>query len=143
VLDGFPRNAQQAEFFLENYDIDAVIAIELPEASAIERMQSRRLCSKCGLDYNLIQLRPKVADVCDNCGGALIQRPDDTPEAIRRRLHDYREKTQPILDLLCEKEMMVTVDGTPPPDMVQAEMRRRLGLQGSVPELAGAGSVRD
>ena len=60
VLDGFPRNAAQAEFFLENYDIDAVIAIELPEEAAIARMQSRRLCSGCGLDYNLIQLRPKV-----------------------------------------------------------------------------------
>jgi len=143
VLDGFPRNAEQAEFFLENYDIDAVIAIELPEESAIARMQSRRLCSNCGLDYNLIQLRPKVADVCDNCGGRLVQRPDDTPEAIRRRLMDYREKTQPILDLLCEKEMMVTVDGTPTPDLVQAEMRRKLGLQAPVPELAGTGSTRD
>ncbi len=72
VLDGFPRNAAQTEFFLENYDIDAVISIELPEQAAIERMQSRRLCSSCGLDYNLIQLRPKVPDVCDNCGGRLV-----------------------------------------------------------------------
>jgi adenylate kinase len=128
VLDGFPRNAAQAEFFLENYDINAVIAIELPEQAAIERMQSRRLCERCGLDYNLIQLRPKTPDVCDNCGGRLIPRPDDTPEAIRARLADYREKTQPILDLLREKEMIVTVDGTPPPEMVQTEMRRKLGL---------------
>jgi adenylate kinase len=128
VLDGFPRNGAQAEFFLENYDIDAVIAIELPEAAAIARMQSRRLCSSCGLDYNLIQLRPKVADVCDNCGGRLVTRADDTPEAIRARLRDYREKTQPILDLLREKELIVNVDGTPEPDVVQAEMRRRLGL---------------
>jgi adenylate kinase len=129
VLDGFPRNGAQAEFFLENYDIDAVIAIELPEEAAIARMQSRRLCSSCGLDYNLIQLRPKVADVCDNCGGRLVTRADDTPEAIRARLHDYREKTQPILDLLREKELIVNVDGTPEPDVVQAEMRRRLGLR--------------
>ena len=128
VLDGFPRNAAQAEFFLETYDIDAVIAIELPEEAAIDRMQSRRLCSSCGLDYNLIQLRPKVVDVCDNCGGRLVTRADDTPEAIRARLRDYREKTQPILDLLREKEMIVKVDGTPEPDVVQAEMRRRLGL---------------
>ena len=108
VLDGFPRNAAQAEFFLETYDIDAVIAIDLPEEAAIARMQSRRLCSSCGLDYNLIQLRPKVVDVCDNCGGRLVTRADDTPEAIRARLRDYRDKTQPILDLLREKEMIVT-----------------------------------
>jgi len=128
VLDGFPRNVAQAEFFLENYDMDAVIALELPEEAAIERMQSRRLCSGCGLDYNLIQLRPRVPDICDNCGGRLVTRPDDTPEAIRSRLRDYREKTRPILDLLQDKELIVRVDATPGPDMVQAEMRHKLGL---------------
>ena len=128
VLDGFPRNVTQTQFFLENYDMDAVIALELPEEAAIRRMQSRRLCSGCGLDYNLIQLRPKVPEVCDNCGGRLLARADDTSEAIRARLHDYREKTQPILDLLREKELIVRVDATPDPDVVQAEMRHRLGL---------------
>jgi len=128
VLDGFPRNAPQAEFFLENYDIDAVIVLELQEDVAIERMQHRRLCQGCGLDYNLLQLRPKEAEICDNCGGRLVPRPDDTPEVIRQRLRDYREKTEPILKLLREKELIVAVDATPPPDVVQAEMRRRLGL---------------
>jgi adenylate kinase len=144
VLDGFPRNAPQAAFFLENYDIDAVIAIELPEEVAIERMQSRRLCSGCGLDYNLIQLRPKLPDVCDNCGGRLVTRPDDTPEAIRTRLRDYREKTRPILELFREKELIVAIDGTPSPDIVQAEIRRRLGLVSSpVEKREPAGAVRD
>lgn len=128
VLDGFPRNAPQAEFFLENFDINAVIALELPEEAAIERMQSRRLCQGCGLDYNLIQLRPKVVEVCDNCGGRLVPRDDDTPEAIRKRLADYREKTAPILALLQEKELIVRVDATPGPDVVQAGMRKSLGL---------------
>ena len=128
VLDGFPRNAPQTEFFLENYDIDAVIALELQEEAAIERMQSRRLCSGCGLDYNLLQLRPEVPEVCDNCGGRLVPRADDTPEAIRKRLRDYRDKTAPILVLLREKELIVAVDATPAPDVVQAEIRRRLGL---------------
>ena len=137
VLDGFPRNGAQAEFFLENYDIDAVIAIELPEGTAIDRIQSRRLCSSCGLDYSLIQLRPHVASVCDNCGGRLVTRDDDTPDAIKTRLAEYREKTRPILDLLREKELIVTVDGTPTPDVVQAEIRRKLGLAKGAPE-AGA-----
>ena len=99
VLDGFPRNGAQAEFFLENYDIDAVIEIELPEEAAIARMQSRRLCSSCGLDYNLIQLRPKVPDVCDNCGGRLVTRADDTPEAIRAWMNERVGKTQRLADL--------------------------------------------
>ncbi len=128
VLDGFPRNAAQTEFFLENYDIDAVIAIELEEEAAIQRIQSRRLCSSCGLDYSLIQLRPHVASVCDNCGGRLVPRADDTPEAVRVRLQEYRDKTRPILDLLREKELIVRVDGLPAPDVVQAEIRRKLGL---------------
>jgi len=63
-----------------------------------------------------------------------VTRADDTPEAIRARLRDYREKTQPILDLLREKELIVTVDGTPGPDIVQAEMRRRLGLAAEMVE---------
>ena len=106
---------------------------------AIERIQSRRLCSSCGLDYNLIQLRPHVASVCDNCGGRLVTRDDDTPEAIRTRLAEYREKTRPILDLLREKELIVTVDGTPTPDVVQAEIRRKLGLAQSETEAGAAG----
>ncbi|HSB61139.1 MAG TPA: nucleoside monophosphate kinase, partial [Vicinamibacteria bacterium] len=110
VLDGFPRNRVQAEFFLEAYDIDAVIVIDLPEAVAVERMLSRRLCSRCGLDYNLIQHRPKLPDVCDVCGGRLVSRPDDTPQAIRDRIADYHEKTRPILDLFRRKELIVTVD---------------------------------
>jgi adenylate kinase len=138
VLDGFPRNAAQTEFFLENYDIDAVIAIELPEETAIARIQSRRLCSSCGLDYNLIQLRPHVASVCDNCGGRLVTRDDDTPAAIKTRLAEYREKTRPILDLLREKELIVMVDGTPPPDVVQAEIRRKLGLAKSGTEASAS-----
>jgi adenylate kinase len=133
VLDGFPRNAAQTEFFLENYDIDAVIAIELEEETALTRIQSRRLCSSCGLDYSLIQLRPNVPSVCDNCGGRLVPREDDTPEAVRTRLAEYREKTRPILDLLREKELIVRVDGTPAPDVVQAEIRRKLGLGRDAP----------
>jgi adenylate kinase len=143
VLDGFPRNKAQTEFFLENYDIDAVIAIELAEEAAIARIQSRRLCSSCGLDYNLIQLRPHVANVCDNCGGRLVTRADDTPEAVRTRLAEYREKTRPILDLLREKELIVTVDGTPPPDVVQAEIRRRLGLGVAAAEAGTASPVAE
>jgi adenylate kinase len=75
-----------------------------------------------------------------------VTRADDTPEAIRARLRDYREKTQPILDLLREKELIVTVDGTPEPDVVQAEMRRRLGLlPGGVadPAWTGPGGARE
>src|SRR5262249_57097801 len=93
ILDGFPRNRRQAEFFLESYNIDAVIFIEVPEMVVIERILSRFLCSACGLDYNLIFHRPVSENICDVCGGKLIQRSDDNEVAIRARLKDYYEKT--------------------------------------------------
>src|SRR5882724_9169764 len=99
ILDGFPRSRHQAEFFLESYDIDAVILIHVPDAVVLARILNRRLCEKCGLDYNLIFHRPAVADCCDVCGGPLAARADDTPQAVRERLADYHTKTEPILEL--------------------------------------------
>ena len=129
ILDGFPRNHHQAAFFLESYDIDAVLVIEVPDQVVLDRIMNRRLCSKCGLDYNLIFHRPAVADKCDVCGGALVARADDTPEAVSKRLTDYHTKTKPILELFARKELIVAVDGTKPADQVQAELRRRLELE--------------
>ena len=128
VLDGFPRNVAQARFFLESYDVDGVVVIDVPEAVVTERILSRRLCSRCGLDYNLIYHRPAVPDTCDVCKGRLVARADDRPEVVAERLRDYREKTRPMLDLLRRQAEVVTVDGTRPPDEVQGEIRERLHL---------------
>ena len=126
ILDGFPRNARQAAFFLESYDIDAVLLIEVPDAVVRERILNRRLCPKCGLDYNLIFHRPAVPNTCDICGAVLIARPDDTPEAVLARLQDYHTKTQPILELFRRKELVVIVDGTRSVAEVQQDLRRQL-----------------
>ncbi len=128
IVDGFPRNARQAEFFLESYDIDAVILLELPDEEVLRRVLARRLCTGCGLDYNLIAHRPKMEDICDACGGTLVAREDDHAEALQQRVRDYHEQTQPILELFQRKEFVVTVDATRPIDEVQAELRRKLGL---------------
>jgi adenylate kinase len=133
MLDGFPRDQTQAEFFLETYDIDAVILLEVPDMVVLDRVLSRRLCSSCGLDFNLIYHRPVRPDACDVCGGRLVTRPDDTLQAVRDRLADYHSKTQPILDLFRRKELVVVADGTRPPPEVQAEIRHRLGLSAPVP----------
>jgi adenylate kinase len=126
ILDGFPRNPPQAAFFLESYDIDAVLLIDVPDAVVMERILNRRICPKCSLDYNLIFHRPAVANTCDICGGSLITRSDDTPQAVQSRLQDYHTKTQPILDLFRRKELVVVVDGTRPPAEVQQQLRRQL-----------------
>lgn len=129
ILDGFPRNVPQARFFLESYDIDAVIHIDVPDEVVLQRVLSRRLCSQCGLDYNLIHHRPAVENQCDVCGGTLITRADDSEEAVRERVQIYHANTEPILDLFAGKELVVNVDGTLTPDEVQREIRARLGLR--------------
>jgi adenylate kinase len=126
ILDGFPRNRRQAEFFLESYDIDAVILIDVPDGVVMERILSRLLCSQCGLDYNLIYHRPIQENVCDVCGSPLVRRADDNEASIRARLNDYHEKTSPILEVFSRKELVIQVDGTQSPDAVQRDIRKRL-----------------
>jgi adenylate kinase len=128
ILDGFPRNRPQAQFFLESYDIDAVIQIDLADEIVRQRVLNRRVCSKCGLDYNLIFHRPANPEVCDVCGGLLVARADDNAEALQTRLREYHSKTQPILELFSRKELIVRVDGARSAADVQVEIRRRLGL---------------
>ncbi len=128
ILDGFPRNPRQAAFFLENYDIDAVINIEMPDEIVAQRVLSRRLCSQCGLDYNLFYHRPEKDDTCDVCGGQLVARDDDNEEALRARIADFHAKTKPVLDIFAVKELIVHVDGNQDRDLVQAEIRSKLGL---------------
>jgi adenylate kinase len=128
IIDGFPRNRRQAEFFLESYDIDGVVHLDLPDEEVRRRVLARRLCSQCGLDYNLIAHRPEVADRCDVCGGELISREDDTEEALAARLRDYHGKTNPVLDIFRRKEFVFTVDARPERTAVQQAIREQLGL---------------
>ncbi|MEM8737830.1 MAG: nucleoside monophosphate kinase [Planctomycetota bacterium] len=128
VLDGFPRNIEQAEFFLESYDIDAVLYIDVPEDVTIERALARRVCGNCGLDYNLIFHRPEKPDTCDVCGGALLTRADDHAEALRKRLDDFNTKTRPVVELFEKKELVYRIDGTRGRSEVYQQIREKLGL---------------
>ena len=128
IVDGFPRNARQAEFFLESYDIDAVILLEMPDSEVTRRVLSRRVCSSCGLDYNLLGRRPEKPDTCDTCGGRLVSREDDNPDALAARLRDYHSKTKPIIELFERKEFVARVDATLSIPEVQADIRRHLGI---------------
>ena len=133
VLDGFPRTAPQAEYLLERFDLDAVINLRLPDDEVSRRVLSRRLCSECGMDYNLIAHRPSLPGVCDVCGGALVARHDDTPEAVARRMRDYHTMTQPVLAIFERKEFVVNVDAERSGDLVFEEIRHRLCLPIVVP----------
>jgi adenylate kinase len=128
IIDGFPRNERQAEFFLEGYDIDGVIHLDMPDSEVRRRVLARRLCSGCGMDYNLLASSPREPGKCDVCGGELITREDDTEEALAVRLREYHQKTNPVLDIFRRKEYVVTVDARPSKDAVQQAIRDRLGL---------------
>ncbi|MGI5414415.1 adenylate kinase family protein [Actinomadura luteofluorescens] len=128
VVDGFPRSRRQTEFFLESYDIDGVIHLDLPDEEVRRRVLARRLCNGCGMDYNLIADRPTQEGRCDVCGGELVSREDDTEQALAERLRDYHERTDPILELFGRKEYVVTVDARPGIEEVQRTLRGRLGL---------------
>src|SRR5690242_19609880 len=77
IIDGFPQDPRQAEFFLESYDIDGVLVLDLPDSEVRRRVLNRRLCGDCGMDYNLIANSPTVPGRCDMCGGELITRSEE------------------------------------------------------------------
>lgn len=128
VLDGFPRSVRQASFFLESFDLDAVILLDLDDSEVSRRVLARRVCSRCGLDYNLIAHRPSVAGICDACGGALVSREDDTEHALAVRLAAYHAQTRPIIELFERKEFVARIDGSRAVAVVQADIRAALGL---------------
>ncbi|MET9249771.1 nucleoside monophosphate kinase [Nonomuraea sp. NPDC003709] len=128
IIDGFPRNRRQAEFFLESYDIDGVIHLDLPDEEVRRRVLARRLCSRCGMDYNLIAHRPAEEGRCDVCGGELISRADDTPDALARRLREYHSKIDPVVELFRGKEYVMTVDARSDKATVQRTIRTRFNL---------------
>jgi len=123
VLDGYPRNVEQAEFLSEITDLDAVILLDVDEEVLVDRLAGRRVCDDCGANYHVDFQPPEEAGVCDECGGELIQREDDTEETARERLAVFYENTEPVVDHLRDEGVLVEVDGEAPPDEVFARIR--------------------
>jgi adenylate kinase len=109
ILDGYPRTVDQAKTLEKTAKVDVIILLMVPDWVIIERLSSRRICRNCGTVYNIRFLKPKVEGICDRCGGPLYQRPDDTPEIIKKRIQVYEEQTQPILRLFKEKAVPFAV----------------------------------
>ena len=123
VLDGYPRNVEQAEFLSEITDLDAVILLDVDEEVLVDRLAGRRVCDDCGANYHVDFQPPEEAGVCDECGGELIQREDDTEETARERLAVFYENTEPVVDHFRDEGVLVEVDGEAPPDEVFARIR--------------------
>ena len=107
ILDGVPRTIAQAEA-LEKAGIafDAVVSIEISEEEILRRMTGRRVCEACGSTYNVVAIPPRREGICDNCGGKLIQRKDDTPETVRERLKVYHTETEPLVDFYAQRGLL-------------------------------------
>ena len=128
ILDGFPRTAHQAEALatmLAPRDVDLAVDLEVPTDIVLQRLSSRRVCLDCGTNYSIAN-RPRVNWTCDMCGGEVVQREDDTEEAIERRLKLYEEQTEPLIAWYLERDKLVAVDGMGSPDDVTARLVRAI-----------------
>lgn len=112
ILDGFPRTTAQAEALTASgVKIDKVLSLEVEDSAIVDRLSSRRECSKCGAPYSVLFNKPMKEGVCDKCGGALIQRDDDNPKTIQNRLNVYHQQTEPIKDYYEKQGLLVKVSG--------------------------------
>jgi adenylate kinase len=135
ILDGCPRTVYQAEAvarLLAPGTLDLTVDIEVPTAQALRRLASRRVCTDCGANYS-VSTPPKVNWMCDVCGGEVIQREDDTEDAIRLRLELYERQTAPLIEWYESRGLLAKVSGVGSPDAVlrriirAAEERRGRG----------------
>jgi len=128
VLDGFPRTLAQAEKLedvLDGHPLDLVINLDVPTDIVLDRIAGRRVCENCGTTYH-VNAPPKQDWTCDVCGGKVVQREDDTEEAVMRRLELYEEETLPIVDFYRRLDKLVVVDGTGSGDDVFARLSDRV-----------------
>jgi adenylate kinase len=121
ILDGIPRTVAQAEALLDITSVDVAVNLEVPESLVIERISSRRVCSNCGRIYSATDAAA-VSGECDVCGGEVVQRSDDTPEAITARLDAYATKTLMAVAFLDRRGLVVTVDGVGSQDDITARI---------------------
>ena len=128
VLDGYPRNLAQADSLdgLGLPGTETVFDLRVSDAVVLERLANRRTCPKCEAIYHLVSKPPKRAGVCDVCGTALVQRPDDTPEVIRERLRTYHAKTEPLVARYAAKAHFHPIDGDAAAPAVIAAVREVL-----------------
>jgi adenylate kinase len=127
ILDGFPRTVAQADALqasLAEMDkaLDRVISLEVDAEALVERLTGRRTCKECGRGYHIKFDPPREENICDACGGSLIQRDDDQEETIRKRLQVYADQTSPLISYYRDADVLIELDGMQPIPRVQEKM---------------------
>jgi adenylate kinase len=131
LLDGFPRTTGQADTLEQALDrrgrsLTAALSIEAPDEDVIRRLTGRRICKKNGHVYHLDYDPPKNEGVCDQDGSQLVQRDDDKPETVKRRLSVYHDQTEGLIDFYEDRGLLRRFDGTRQPDEVHNHIRATL-----------------
>ena len=131
ILDGFPRTAPQADALDAalagmGRSLDAVLSVDVPRDALVGRLTARRQCRGCGRIYNVRGDMPAVDGVCDDCGGEVYQRDDDTIETVTNRLDVYDKNTSPLIKYYAAKGLLRPIDGDRPVDAVFADVRKVL-----------------
>ncbi|PKM83728.1 MAG: adenylate kinase [Firmicutes bacterium HGW-Firmicutes-13] len=131
LLDGFPRNVNQAEALdkvTEHMGIkmDGVVNVDVPDEELIDRLTGRRMCKACGASFHVTFKPPKVRNICDSCGGELYQRDDDTVETAKERLEVYHSQTSPLIDYYTKKGIILNIDGSQDMEMVFSDITMAL-----------------
>ncbi len=134
LLDGFPRTVGQAEALekllkSQKLKLDAVLSYELPLEKIVSRLSGRRTCPGCKAVFHIEARPPKVAGICDHCGGELYQREDDRPESIRVRMEAYTKSTAPLEDFYRRRKLLVSVSAEGSPEEIFERSLRALGAQ--------------
>ncbi len=127
VLDGFPRTVAQAEALDERLEpmgqrLAAVVYLRVPEPEILRRLSGRQVCPECNAIYQVDTMPSREPGVCDECGAALIQRDDEQPDVVRKRLEVYAVQTRPLLDYYRGRGLLHEIDGTIGVDNVLARI---------------------
>ncbi len=135
VMDGYPRNINQAHILDEilqekNITLDRVIYLDVTQDTVMERLLGRRVCKRCGANYHIKNMPPKVENVCDICGGELVQREDDTYEVTKKRWEVFQKEAEAILDYYRKKGILISVDANKNAEEVFAEILTKLDTSG-------------
>lgn len=146
ILDGYPRTVNQAKILEKLTEIDGIINLIVPDEIIIEKMSARRICKNCGEIYNVADIHKTIDDVeyilppmlpkedmkCDKCGGPLIQRDDDKPEVIKKRIEVYKKQSKPVIEYYKDKVPFINIHVNRGPEIMVKKIIEELKKRGFI-----------
>ena len=130
ILDGVPRTLSQAESMEQlGIRIDHVVSLEVDDSNITERMSGRRVCTKCGASYHIVNNPTKTEGICDLCGGTVAIRKDDEPETVKHRLAVYHASTEVLKEFYAKRDLLREVSGNQPIEGTHHSVLKAIGVE--------------